>query len=188
MLVRWGRPTEHRPRPRPGRRRDRSLCRTGCCPVLMRAGSMAPETPDRSRPLCPRHTQLHSACTDRRKTGQSQCVQTPSYLICKFICKVDVCISTIFPKVPLLSLVECDLKTPQCKQTFWIKSIVTSIVIYGVKFQRWCTCWALQWEQPVRNSSHSRPSPPQQPESPGPDRRQDSTSKTSFRRKIKKDL
>lgn len=33
----------------------------------------------------------------------------------------------------------------------------------------WFTCWVLQWQQPVRNSSHSRPSPPQRPESPEPE-------------------
>lgn len=31
------------------------------------------------------------------------------------------------------------------------------------------TCWVLQWQQPVRNSSHSRPSPPQRPASPEPE-------------------
>lgn len=79
VIVHWGHLREHRLQSQPGRRQDRSLCQTGCCPVLMRAGSTAPEMPDQSRPLCLRHTQLHSACRDRRKTGEPQFV--PHYLI-----------------------------------------------------------------------------------------------------------
>ena len=70
MIVRWGRLRERRPRSQPDRRRDRALCRTGCCLVLMHAGSTAPGQPDRSRRLCLLHIQLHSACTHRRKEQQ----------------------------------------------------------------------------------------------------------------------
>ncbi len=46
----------------------------------MHAGSTAPERPDRSQPLCLQHTQLHSACRDRGKTGEPHYVLIRCYL------------------------------------------------------------------------------------------------------------
>lgn len=78
-IVRWGRLRARRPRSPTDRRRDRALCRTGCCPVLMHAGSTAPERPDRSRLLCLQHIQLHSACRDRSKEQHRRlwCLKVP---------------------------------------------------------------------------------------------------------------